>query len=67
MLVRSGPSPAAVAREFEPSAATIWNRVRQADIDEGRRNDGTTTRDREELGRLNPSYSSRQPRSPRGS
>lgn len=51
-LVRSGRSPEAVAREFEPSAATVRNWVRQADIDEGRRSDGTTTRERDELGRL---------------
>ena len=51
-LVRSGRSAEAVAGEFEPSAATVRNWVRQADVDEGRRSDGTTTRDREELGRL---------------
>ena len=51
-LVRSGRSPEAVAREFEPSAATVQNWVRQADIDEGRRSDRTTTRERDELGRL---------------
>ena len=51
-LVRSGRSPEAVAREFEPSAPTIRNWVKQADIDEGRRTDGTTTRDREEMRRL---------------
>ncbi len=31
-LVRSGRSPEAVAREFEPSALTIRNWVKQADI-----------------------------------
>ncbi len=51
-LVRSGRSPEAVAREFEPSAPTIRNWVKQADIDEGRRTDGTTTRGREEVRRL---------------
>lgn len=51
-LVRSGRSPEALAPEFEPSAATVRNWVRQADIDKGRRSDGTTTRDREELDRL---------------
>ena len=51
-LVRSGRSPGALAREFEPTAQTIRNWVKQADLDEGRRNDGTTTREREELRRL---------------
>ena len=51
-LVRSGRSPEALAREFEPSAPTIRNWVKQADVDEGRRSYRTTIRDREELGSL---------------
>ena len=51
-LVRSGRSPEELAREFEPSAGAIRNWVRQADLDEGRRNDGLTTDEREELRRL---------------
>lgn len=51
-LVRAGRSPAELAREFEPSANTIRNWVRQADLDEGRRSDGLTTAEREELRRL---------------
>lgn len=51
-LARSGRSPEALAREFEPSAPTIRNWVKQADTDEGRRDDGTTTRERDELRRL---------------
>jgi len=51
-LVRSGRSPGSLAREFEPSEQTIRNWVKQADIDEGRRSDGKTTREREELRRL---------------
>lgn len=35
-LAHSGRSPEALAREFEPSASTIRNWVRQADIDAGR-------------------------------
>jgi transposase len=51
-LVRSGKDPEALAREFEPSAQTIRNWVTQADRDEGRRADGLTTAEREELTRL---------------
>jgi len=51
-LVRSGRSPEELAREFEPSSQAIRNWVRQADLDEGRRADGLTTAEREELGRL---------------
>lgn len=36
-LIRSGRTPEELAREFEPSAQAIRNRVRQADLDEGRR------------------------------
>lgn len=36
-LVRAGRDPAALAREFEPSAQAIRNWVAQADRDEGRR------------------------------
>ncbi len=50
--VRAGRTPAELAREFEPSANTIRNWVRQADLDEGRRRDGLTTAEREELRRL---------------
>lgn len=51
-LVRSGRSPEELAREFEPSSQAIRNWVRQADLDEGRRADGLTTAEREELTRL---------------
>jgi transposase len=51
-LVRSGQSPEVLAKKFEPSAQTIRNWVRQADLDEGRRSDGLTTEEREELVRL---------------
>ena len=36
----------------EPSEQTIWNWVKQADLDEGRRSDGLTTEARLELLRL---------------
>lgn len=51
-LARSGRSPEELGKEFEPSAQTIRNWVRQADRDAGRRHDGPTTADREELRRL---------------
>jgi transposase len=51
-LVRSGRSPVDLAKEFEPTVQTINAWVRQADRDEGRREDGLTSSDREELQRL---------------
>ena len=51
-LVRSGRSVASLAREFEPSEATIHKWVRQADLDGGRREDGLTSDEREELRKL---------------
>jgi len=51
-LVRAGRSPEELAREFEPTAQTIKNWLKQADLDEGRRHDGLTTAERQELARL---------------
>ena len=51
-LVRAGRTPGELAREFECSAQAIRNWVRQADRDEGRREDGLTSAEREELRRL---------------
>ncbi len=51
-LVRTGRSPEELAREFEPTAQSIRNWVAQADRDEGRRADGLTTVERQELSRL---------------
>jgi transposase len=51
-LVRAGRSPEELAKKFEPSAQTIRNWVRQADVDEGRREDGLKTEEREEIRRL---------------
>lgn len=51
-LVRAGRTPESLAREFEPTAESIRNWVRQADRDEGRRDDGLTSPEREELRRL---------------
>ncbi len=51
-LVRSGRDPEELSREFEPSSQAIRNWVAQADRDEGRREDGLTTIEREELRKL---------------
>ena len=51
-LVRSGRTPGELAREFECSVSAIRNWVRQADRDEGHREDGLTTAELEELRRL---------------
>ena len=51
-LVRAGRSPAELENEFEPTAQTIRKWVAQGDRDEGRRSDGLTTPEREELNRL---------------
>jgi transposase len=51
-LTRAGRTPEELSREFEPSAQAIRNWVAQADRDEGRRADGLTTPEREELRRL---------------
>ena len=51
-LVRAGGKPADLAKEFGPSPVSIRAWVRQADRDEGRRKDGLTTDEREELTRL---------------
>jgi transposase len=51
-LVRVGRAPEELAKEFEPSAQAIRNWVAQADRDEGRREDGLTTAERDELTRL---------------
>ena len=51
-LVRSGRDPEELARQFEPTAQSIRNWVRQAERDAGRRSDGLTTDERQELQRL---------------
>src|SRR3954447_15721359 len=51
-LVRQGRTPEALSKEFEPSAQAIRNWVTQAERDDGKRADGLTTTEREELQRL---------------
>ena len=58
-LVRSGRSPEELAKEFEPTAQSIRNWVCQMDVDEGRRSDGLTSSEKEELGQLRRPAASR--------
>ena len=51
-LVGAGRTPEELSREFEPTAQTIHNWVKQADRDSGHRLDGATSAEREELRRL---------------
>ena len=51
-LAGTGRTPEALSREFEPTAQSIRQWVRQADLDQGKRTDGLTTEEREELNRL---------------
>ena len=51
-LVRAGRTPEELSREFEPTAQSIRKWVAQADRDAGRRSDGVSSAEREELRRL---------------
>jgi transposase len=51
-LARAGRSVSELAEEFEPSDQTIRTWIKQADRDAGRRADGLTTTERQELSRL---------------
>ena len=51
-LARAGRSIGDLADEFDIGYQTIRNWLRQDDLDGGRRNDGVTTEEREELTRL---------------
>lgn len=51
-LVRAGRTPEELAEEYEPSSATIRNWVAQAERDQGRRADGLSSAEKEELRRL---------------
>ena len=48
-LVRAGRTAEELSREFEPTAQTIHNWVKQSDLDEGVRRDGLTSSERAEL------------------
>lgn len=51
-LVRGGRTPEELAEEFEPSAGSIRNWVKQAGLDEGELSDGLTSSEKDELRRL---------------
>ena len=51
-LVRAGRTPHELSKEFEPTAKTIREWVKQADRDDGLRHEGLTTVERDELARL---------------
>ena len=51
-LVRAGRTREKCSRAFEPSAQSISHWVAQADRDEGKRKDGLTSAEREELRQL---------------
>jgi transposase len=48
-LVKTGRTPEELSREFEPTAQTIHNWVKQMHLDTGVRSDGLTSSEREEL------------------
>ena len=51
-MVQAGRSPASLAEEYEPSEQCIRNWVNQAERDGGKRSDGLTTTEKDELNRL---------------
>lgn len=51
-LVRAGRSPDELAAEFEPTAQTIRNWIKQAELDHGQRQDGLSSEEKAELARL---------------
>jgi len=51
-MVRAGRTPEELAERFEPTAQSIRYWVAQAERDDGRRSDGLTIEEREELRRL---------------
>jgi len=51
-LVGAGRTPEELAQEFEPTAQTIRNWLKQAERDTGQRQDGLTRDEKAELARL---------------
>jgi transposase len=51
-LIQAGRSPDELAEEFEPTAQTIRNWIKQAKLDNGQSHDGLTGGEKAELARL---------------
>jgi transposase len=51
-LIRAGRTPDELAEEFEPTAQTIRNWIKQSELDHGQRHDGLTSDEKAELARL---------------
>ena len=51
-LVRAGRSPDELAQEFEPTAQTIRNWIKQSELDHGQRQDSLIGDEKAELARL---------------
>jgi transposase len=51
-LARVGRKPDELAAEFKVASQTVRNWIKQADLDGGRRSDGLTSSEREELAKL---------------
>ena len=51
-LARAGRSPDELAKEFEPTAQTIRNWIKQSELDHGQRQDGLTSDEKAEWARL---------------
>jgi transposase len=51
-LARAGRSPDELAKEFEPTAQTIRNWIKQSELDHDQRQDGLTSEEKAELTRL---------------
>jgi transposase len=52
LICSTGKTVGRVARELDRTETAVRQWVRQAELDTGRRSDGLTTAEREELGRL---------------
>jgi len=51
-LIRAGRTPDELAAEFEPTAQTIRNWIKQSELGHGQRHDGLTSDEKAELARL---------------
>ena len=51
-LAHAGRTPDELAKEFEPTAQTIRNWIKQSELDHGQRQDGLTSDEKAELTRL---------------